>query len=251
MRFSKLIFFFISMLVFQYCHTYDMLAGHQQLMVVTTRGWDDVEGRLRLYERAGDGEGWSVIEETIPVVLGKAGLAWGVGLHSISDSNCPRKVEGDRKSPAGLFSLGSAFGFPCCAMMTHLQIEYLHIDEYTEAVDDPKSRYYNCIVNRKEVPCDWRSSEKMSEIPLYAIGLVINHNFPNPRADAGSAIFMHIWRRERSGTLGCTAMSQENLAKILCWLERNKNPLLLQLPISVYCDLQIDWNLPKLGRVLS
>lgn len=211
---------------------FDLFAGHQQMLVVTTSGWDEVQGTLHLFERANKESLWLLQGAPFPVVVGKNGMAWSA-----------YKVEGDGKSPAGIFALGTAFGFEPCS----LKMEYLQIDEFTEAVDDPESRYYNTIVNSQKVVPDWSSSEKMWEIPLYELGLVIEHNFPNPVKNAGSAIFFHIWRRGDSGTAGCTAMSRDNLVTLLSWLDQEKDPVLVQLPLAAYCELQNEWRLPSLN----
>ena len=88
----------------------------------------------------------------------------------------------------------------------------------------------------------------MRKEPLYEIGCVINHNFPQPKPGKGSAIFFHRWRNYNAGTAGCTAMSQDNLEKILCWLDKSKSPVLVQLPYQVYLQLQSTWNLPSLSK---
>lgn len=243
MNFFKMPFFLLTIITANYCYSEDILARCHQLLTVTSSDWKEKQGSLQLYERANDDSSWTSVGTSIPVVLGKAGLAWGIGLHPTT-IEMPSKKEGDRKSPAGVFSLGTAFGLFPNSEMNHLKIEYLYLDEYIEAVDDPLSHHYNHIVSSKEITPDWRSSEKMSEEPLYTIGFVIHHNFQNPEVGAGSAIFFHIWRQEQSGTAGCTAMSQENLTTVLSWLERNKNPVLVQLPIFKYHELQNDWGLP-------
>ncbi len=221
------------------------LAAHQQVLVVTTPNREEKEGLLHLYERIEKDSPWVPVGEPIAIVLGKTGLAWGIGLHPPDSKNALLKREGDKKSPAGIFSLGTAFGLVSALKMASLKLEYLQFDENSEAVDDPLSSYYNQIVNRQEVTIDWNSSEKMNEETLYTLGLVVNHNFPNSQPGAGSAIFLHVWRHKHSGTLDCTAMSQENLTKILFWLKRSKNPALVQLPVDIYHQLQEKWSLPQ------
>jgi len=226
----------------------DMLVGHNQLLIVVTENWTDYQGRLHFFERSNNHSPWISMETSIPVVLGKNGLAWGIGLHSKEINNLlPFKQEGDLKSPAGIFSLGPAFGFAPIEEMKHLKIDYLSINSFTEAVDDPLSHYYNQIVNSQKIIPDWNSSEKMSEEPLYAFGLVINHNYPNPQPKLGSAIFFHIWKSNQKGTAGCTAMSDENLSKLLFWLDKNKNPLLIQMPLKTYLNFEIKWNFPSIN----
>lgn len=216
------------------------------MMVVTTDSWDDVQGVLQRFERK-DSESWQPVGAQIPVVVGQTGLAWGIGLHPtsliIAD---PVKKEADKKAPAGIFSLGPAFGF-APGIENSFKLEYLQLNNDIEAIDDPQSNYYNQIINRKEIlKPDWQSSEQMGEDPLYALGLVINHNYPKPKSRAGSAIFIHIWRNNFCGTAGCTAMSVENVSQILEWLDKDKNPVLVQLPQKTYTQVQREWQLPYL-----
>lgn len=238
----------IAMTIFatQFCHSNDMLIGHQQAIVVTARNWDELQGSMQLYQRTDDESPWVATEKSMPVVLGKRGLAWGIGLHPEPTEDLPMKEEGDLKSPAGIFSIGLAFGTAPLSEMASLKIDYLELDHFTEAVDDPASLYYNRIVNRQHVPVDWTTSEKMGEEPLYVIGLEIHHNFPNPRSGSGSAIFFHVWRNENSGTGGCTATDQTNLSTVISWLDKSKNPVVIQLPLPEYEKLQSAWNLPSL-----
>lgn len=247
MRFSSFMIFLFALFTGAFCYSEDIFSGHNQLLVVTSSDWMAKQGSLQLYERKNDESEWIAINDSMPVVLGKKGLAWGIGLHPVADTNEPFKKEGDEKSPAGIFSLGKAFGF-FKTKSNPLKVDYLPLNSHIEAIDDPSSSYYNCIVNSSEITSDWQSSEKMGEEPLYALGMVVNHNFPNPQPGKGSAIFLHIWRTENSGTAGCTAMSLENLNNVLFWLDKNKSPLLVQLPILKYNELKPFWNLPSLNN---
>jgi D-alanyl-D-alanine dipeptidase len=245
----KPLFFILTLFCASICEA-NILNGHHQLIVVTSQNWPEMHGTLVKFERESDDSSWIEIDDPIPAVLGKSGLVWGIGLHPTPTNTTSFKQEGDNKSPAGIFTLGSAFGFASEADMIHLQVEYVQIDHNTEAVDDHLSKYYNTIVKNNEVIPDWTCSERMSSISLYEIGMCINHNFPNPQKGAGSAIFFHIWRHANSGTAGCTAMAKDDLEEMLIWLNKDKKPLLLQLPIHEYEKLQEEWELPQLKGVL-
>lgn len=218
------------------------LEKHGQLLVVISEDWEKSHAVLRRYEKIDDA--WIEEEKPISVSLGSSGLAWGIGLHPLMDKMGPKKMEGDKKSPAGVFPLGTVFGFLPSSSTRNLKMSYLPLNASIEAIDDSSSRYYNQIVDTKEVVIDWTSSEKMGKEPLYFWGAVIEHNFPNPQPMAGSAIFLHIWREEKAPTFGCTAMSEETLVKVLHWLDGAKHPVLVQLPASVYIQVKEDWNLP-------
>lgn len=192
------------------------------LILITTVSWDDFRGSLKLIK------GDELVSKPIPVVLGKTGLAWGIGLHPEETINKeePQKKEGDNKSPAGIFSIGPRFG-----IAPSNDSDYIQITSSIVAVDDPNSAFYNQIVDRAEIKADFESCEEMKNEPLYEMGAVIQHNFPNPSPGAGSAIFFHLWKDEGTPTAGCTAMSRENLEKVLLFIQEEET-FLVQIPVN-------------------
>lgn len=180
---------------------------------------------------------------SIPVMLGKKGLAWGRGKHLLSEG--PQKTEGDLKSPAGIFSLGPVFGSSSHRKYA-CKMPFLLIVQDLECVDDPHSRYYNRFVHAYSVPDrDWKSSEKMAEIGfLYSLGVVIENNTHPIEAGSGSCIFMHISDMQK-GTAGCTAMEEKDLIEVVSWLDEKKKPILVQLAEEEYAKKQRIWDLPN------
>lgn len=250
--FLNLFCLFFSLTLKHSCYADHRLSNHLQLLVVTSNSWEDKKGTLQCFERANKDEKWTAVKTPKSVVLGELGMAWGRGLYQLNDRSIPfSKIEGDLKSPAGIFSLGYIFGFLPKSQMTHLKMDYLQLNDFMEAVDDPLSGFYNCIVDSREVLPDWKSSEKMRKEPLYEMGLLIHHNLPQPQPGKGSAIFLHKWRTNNMGTAGCTAMSRDDLEQVLSWLEKSKNPALVQLPYPVYSQLLSTWNLPSLAKEQS
>ncbi len=226
----------------------DVLGNSRQLILVTTKNWDAVPGTLRRFERKNSEENWREVGSLIQIVVGRSGLAWGRGLHP-TNSTGPKKIEGDGKSPAGIFHLSSAFGLAPASEMKSLKLPYLQVTGALECVDDVKSARYNSIVDKTHIlNPDWNSSEKMLEIgEQYRIGIVVEHN-THPRIPGeGSCIFIHIWKGDGSGTSGCTAMEKSQLENMISWLDSKKNPVLVQLPESEFGTLQIDWHLPLLN----
>ena len=51
-------------------------------------------------------------------------------------------------------------------------------------------------------------------------------------------MFFHVWNRDRSGTAGCTAVSLTDLERLIHWLDTDKNPLIVQLPMAEYLRLE-------------
>jgi L,D-peptidoglycan transpeptidase YkuD (ErfK/YbiS/YcfS/YnhG family) len=238
-------------------------ARSTQLIVVTTSGWDAVEGRLQRYDRANAQKAWRPVGEPIPIVVGKNGLGWGTGLVAADDATVraagePIKKEGDGKSPAGIFALGTAFGY-AAEPLPGLKVSYLPLTPSIECVDDAGSKYYNRIVDRNAVVPDWNSSEHMLYTgESYRWGIVVDFNGTVERHDSnppapggGSCVFLHIWHRSDQGTAGCTAMAQSNLETLLRWLDPERKPLLVQLPEAAYARLSDRWRLPQMTNTDS
>ncbi|MGA8441338.1 MAG: hypothetical protein WB762_03325 [Candidatus Sulfotelmatobacter sp.] len=225
--------------------------------MVTTSNWNAVEGQLQRYERATTHEKWRPVGEPVSIVVGKNGLGWGIGAMATNDSNVrvasdPVKREGDRKSPAGAFALGTAFGY-ASQPLPGLKMPYLNLTPSIECVDDTGSKYYNRIVDRSVVAPDWNSSEHMRDAgESYRRGVVVDQNGTvtgdanRPKPGGGSCVFLHIWHSHDQGTAGCTAMSQTKLETLLTWLDPARKPVLVQLPESTYERLINLWMLPKL-----
>lgn len=208
-----------------------LLSGSRQIIVVTTPDWKTVDGSLQRYERTASSEPWRAVGDPIQVVVGKGGMGWGIGTGN-HPSGDPVKQEGDGRSPAGFFRLGTAFGYaPSHPAPT--KMPYLSLTPDTECVDDSHSTHYNRIVERSAVTPDWSSSEHMRSIAEYRWGLVVNQN-PHPRPLGGSCVFLHIWDGSGKGTAGCTAMPGPWIETILRWLDPASHPLLVQMPLPEY-----------------
>ena len=199
------------------------LPHSEQLIVVTTKNWSTPSGTLQRYEM--QGSKWHKAGRAISIKLGRNGLGWGRGLHSIPKNAKIVKREGDGKAPAGIFTLKQAFGYQPFVVSYPYEV-YKTTDH---CVDDAKSKYYNKIIDSTKVKQDYKSFEHM-KFPkdYYKYGIVVNHNHidePGAVKGAGSCIFMHI---KKVPTAGCTVMNEKEMKEIIEWLDADKNPLLLQ-----------------------
>jgi L,D-peptidoglycan transpeptidase YkuD (ErfK/YbiS/YcfS/YnhG family) len=222
----------------------ESLSESRQLILITTSGWDAVDGEMRLYERRSDNDQWNAVGEKIPVVIGRNGMAWGSGLHAGAGGCGLVKKEGDGRSPAGVFSLSSAFGYAPPEQAGELKLPYAQAVATLECVDDPQSAHYNRIVDRARVENpDWKSSERMRrDDDQYRWGVVVDHNAKGAPV-CGSCIFIHIWEFPGKGTAGCSAMSSLSIEYLLRWLDAEKRPILVQLPQPEFERLRESWGL--------
>ncbi len=205
------------------------LARSRQALLVVADGWDTWKGELRRFERAPGGP-WKLVGAPMAVVLGKNGLAWGRGLVPGGGAG-PEKREGDGRAPAGVFALGTAFGY-APEGRRKLRIPYARMTQAQECVDDPDSPFYNAIVSvSPRRPKAWNSSEVMRrKDDRYSLGVVVAHNTAPAVPGAGSCIFLHVWNTPSTYTSGCTAMSAADMERVAAWLDAAKHPVLVQLP---------------------
>ncbi|GAB3102580.1 L,D-transpeptidase family protein [Lysobacter terrae] len=220
----------------------------RQLIVVTTADWNVDRGELRRFEKP-SGARWREVGSAAPVMVGRAGTAWGIGLHPAQASG-PQKREGDGRAPAGVFTLGTAFGYAGDAMGAW---PYSAMDAGDYCIDIPASPLYNRIVDARDVgeQAVAGSTEPMRRDlhangdARYRLGFVIEHN-PNAQPGAGSCIFAHLWKMPGEPTSGCTAMADAVMEQMLGWLDPQAKPVFVLLPDAEYRRLRKQWDLPAL-----
>jgi D-alanyl-D-alanine dipeptidase len=225
------------------------IALARQLVVVTTPGWDSTTGALNRFERARAGDAWRAVGAQTPIVIGRTGLAWGIGFDAVpgAHAGAPRKREGDGRSPAGVFPLDTVFGFQPLAPASAAGMPYVTLTDQTDCVDDPSSIHYNTVVARDRVSrVDWSSAERMRTIDQYKLGVIVGYNATPPMPGRGSCIFLHIWAGPASTTAGCTALDARELTTIVEWLDASRHPMLVQLTSDEYRRLRGPWDLPDI-----
>jgi D-alanyl-D-alanine dipeptidase len=221
---------------------------HQQVLLALTPDWETVGGQLyRLEWQEGS---WKYLDsEPIPMVVGKNGLAWGRGLEDYRQNAGPAKREGDKKSPAGVFPLGTAFGYAPAEAATFVKASYTPVVASTMCIEDPNSASYNQIVDESDPNPDWNSTDHMRrKDDLYEWGMFVLHNQPEAEAGSGSCIFLHVWRKNDSGTAGCTAMDKAEMKRLLAWIDPAKQAVLMQLPQTAWPTFQQAYALPDLPQ---
>jgi L,D-peptidoglycan transpeptidase YkuD (ErfK/YbiS/YcfS/YnhG family) len=129
------------------------------------------------------------------------------------------KHEGDKRTPAGVFEISRPFGFGPSSLPGYLRLRR----GATFCVDDTRSPHYGKIVSRAQAGRGV-SGEDMATIRLYRRGLVVNYP-PNAARRAGSCIFIHVWRRPTSGTLGCIATSDVNIQRLQTFISGHRAAL--------------------------
>ncbi|WP_245595277.1 L,D-transpeptidase family protein [Fictibacillus gelatini] len=181
-----------------------------QAIIVTAKSETGFHASLVAYEyRSGK---WEKVY-SMPAVIGKKGITFD--MH-----------EGGMKSPAGIYFIDRSFG--TAAKPSGMKLPYQQTTEHDYWVDDVTSKDYNqWKVYKGDPHKKWKSFERL-HIPLYKYAAVIRYNEDPIVKGKGSAIFFHIWPGPNSPTAGCTAVSEENIVKLLKWMDPEKKPVIIQ-----------------------
>lgn len=221
----------------------------RQLLVVLTADWDTAHGTLQrfVWQR----EGWRTEGGAIPVIIGRNGLGWGRGVADFTDLTGPVKQEGDLKSPAGIFRLGTAFGYAPASEADFVQFAYTPVIASTMCIEDTASAAYNRIIDETAASPDWNSTDHMlRDDDLYEWGMLVEHNYETAQPGGGSCIFLHVWRGPQgNGTAGCTSMNKRKMKDLLAWLDPAQSPALVQVPRNEYARLQQHYDLPAEDQI--
>jgi L,D-peptidoglycan transpeptidase YkuD (ErfK/YbiS/YcfS/YnhG family) len=179
------------------------------MLVVEAPDYGTVRATLSMWERRSEADGWKR-RGTAPAAIGRGGLSL-------------LKREGDGRTPAGRFRMGSGFGAGPVPAGTW---PYRLTDDRDYWVDDPRSPDYNRWVRYDGDPAGrWASFERLS-IPLYRKAAVIRYNDSPIVPGRGSAIFFHVWSGPDTGSAGCVTTAEEHVLRVLEWMAPEAEPVM-------------------------
>ena len=235
---------FASILIGLNASGFDLPANSTQCLLGLADSWDSSHATLQLFQKSGNQ--WQPQGEAWKARLGKNGLIWGRGLHPLP-KNPSIKKEGDMRSPAGVFSIGGAWGYEP-SIRKHPLLPYRKVTPCDLWVEDPTSpRYNQHLVLDRPPSSAWEKKQQMKQSdPAHALKLYIGHNsHPHTIPGDGSSIFFHIWRAGGAKpTAGCTTMDETKLRQLIARIDPSRNPIYVLLPTSEYTKFRKAWKLP-------
>ena len=84
--------------------------------------------------------------------------------------------------------------------------------------DDPRSRNYNKLI---KLPSNYKHEKLFKKENIYDIILVLNYNMRPIKKNKGSAIFIHVSKKNFRKTEGCVAIQKRDLLKIVKEIKKN------------------------------
>ena len=128
------------------------------------------------------------------------------------------KVEGDKCTPSGIYRLKQVFYRADRIKKITTNIKKIKIKKNMGWCDDSSSRKYNQLI---KIPTKFSHEKLYRKDRIYDIIVVLNYNMNPVIKKKGSAIFMHIAKKNYSKTLGCIGLKKNDLLEILNKVKKN------------------------------
>ena len=129
-----------------------------------------------------------------------------------------KKVEGDKCTPKGSFKFRYVFYRKDRVTNIKSKQKLVPIKKDFGWCDDVRSKYYNKFV---KLPFKFSAEKLYIKKNIYDIVVVIDHNQNPIKKGKGSAIFLHVAKRDYSPTLGCIALSKDKLKILISIINKN------------------------------
>jgi len=123
-----------------------------------------------------------------------------------------KKKEGDQITPKGKFKVKYILYRKDRIPDLKTKLTKLVICKDMGWCDDPRSKFYNKLVR---LPFKYNFEKLYRSDNTYDIILVLNFNLNPIRKNKGSAIFIHVARKNYKRTAGCVSVSKKDLKRIV------------------------------------
>ena len=130
--------------------------------------------------------------------LGKA----GIGI---------KKREGDNITPKGTYKIINIFYREDRIKKISSKFKLIGITKKIGWCDDPRSEYYNQLI---KLPTEYSHEKFFRKDNIYDLVLVLNYNMRPIIKNKGSAIFIHVAKKNKK-TAGCIALSKVDLITLI------------------------------------
>lgn len=128
------------------------------------------------------------------------------------------KIEGDWKTPVGTFKIGKIFYRKDKVGEIKTKIESIEIKPNYAWCDDPNKKEYNKMI---KIPFEGSYENLWRDDEMYDILIVIEYNTNPIIKNKGSAIFIHIAKKEMKHTRGCLAIKREDMFFLIKKIDKN------------------------------
>ena len=134
-----------------------------------------------------------------------------------------KKKEGDLITPAGIYKIKYLLYRKDRIKKIKTKLKKIAIRKDTGWCDDSKSPKYNQFIY---LPSIYNHEKLFKKNNIYDIILVLNYNMNPVKKNKGSAIFIHVAKKNYKKTEGCIAVRKTQLLKIVKEIKINTKVLI-------------------------
>ena len=131
--------------------------------------------------------------------LGKAGVG-------------KKKIEGDNITPKGTFEIVKIYYRSDKIKKIYSKIKLFKINKKMGWCNDPISKKYNQLI---KLPSKYTHEKLYRQDNVYDLIVVLNYNMIPIIKNKGSAIFIHVAKKNYKKTEGCVALKKKHLVKLI------------------------------------
>ena len=129
-----------------------------------------------------------------------------------------KKKEGDLITPKGVFKIKYVLYRKDRVKKIKTKLKKIIIKKNMGWCNDIESNQYNKLIR---LPSSYSHEKLYKKENIYDIILVLNYNMNPIIKNKGSAIFIHVSKKNYKGTEGCVALKKIHLIKVLRELKKN------------------------------
>ena len=129
-----------------------------------------------------------------------------------------KKREGDNITPKGNYKITRIYYRNDRVKKITSKIKLIKIKRNMVWCDDPRSVSYNQLI---KLPTNFRHEKLFRKENIYDLIIALNYNMKPIIKNRGSAIFIHVARKNFNKTAGCIALKKAHLINLVKEIKRN------------------------------
>ncbi len=134
-----------------------------------------------------------------------------------------KKREGDKITPIGTYKIFKIYYRKDRLKKINSKIKLHKINKNFAWCDDRLSEKYNQLI---KLPTKYGHEKLYRRDNIYDLILVLNYNMKPVIKNKGSAIFIHVSRKNYKSTAGCVALKKVDLIKLTKEIKKNTKVLI-------------------------
>ena len=130
-----------------------------------------------------------------------------------------KKKEGDGITPKGIFKLKKIYYRNDKVKNIVTKVKKIKITKNMGWCDDPKSKFYNKLIR---LPSKFGHEKLYRKDDIYNLIIILDYNMNPVIKNKGSAIFIHLAKKNYKATQGCVGLKQNDLIKLIKMIKKNQ-----------------------------